>query len=135
MSNTRRNPRVRVALAVIARNEEQFIAGCLDSVRPFIDEIVVLDTGSTDRTVEIARAHGARVEHFRWINDFGAARNAAVDAVTADWVLMLDADDRLTPESGPVLPQLPYRLPSHCHGYTMRIDSVHVVDTGEMAVG
>jgi glycosyltransferase involved in cell wall biosynthesis len=135
MSNTKRSPRVRVALAVIARNEEQFIAGCLDSARPFVDEIVVLDTGSTDRTVEIARAHGARVEHFTWCNDFAAARNVAIDAVTTDWVLMLDADERLTPESGPLLHQLPDLLPPNCHGFTMRIDSVHVVDTGEMSVG
>jgi tetratricopeptide (TPR) repeat protein len=135
MSKTRRKPRVRVALAVIARNEEEFIAGCLDSARPFVDEMVVLDTGSTDRTEEIARAHGARVEHFTWCNDFGAARNAAIDAVTADWVLMLDADERLAPESGPLLHQLPDLLPPNCHGFTMRIESVHVVDTGEMAVG
>jgi tetratricopeptide (TPR) repeat protein len=135
MSNSKRSPRVRVALAVIARNEEEFIAGCLDSARPFVDEIVVIDTGSTDRTVEIARAHGARVEHFTWCNDFSAARNAAIDAVTANWVLMLDADERLTPESGPLLHQLPDRLPPNCHGFTMRIDSVHVVDSGEMVVG
>ena len=103
MSKTRKSsPRVRVALAVIARNEEEFIAGCLDSARAFVDEIVVLDTGSTDRTIEIARAHGARVEHFTWCDNVGAARNAAVDAVTADWVLMLDADEILAPESGPV---------------------------------
>jgi tetratricopeptide (TPR) repeat protein len=135
MSNTKRSPRVRVALAVIARNEEQFIAGCIDSARAFVDEIVVVDTGSTDRTVEIAQAHGARVEHFAWCNDFSAARNVAIDAVTADWVLMLDADEQLTPASGPLLHQLPDLLPSTCHGFTMRIDSVHVVDTGEMAVG
>jgi glycosyltransferase involved in cell wall biosynthesis len=135
MSNTKRSSRVRVALAVIARNEEQFIAGCLDSARPFVDEIVVLDTGSTDRTVEIARAHGARVEHFTWCNDFSAARNVAIDAVTTDWVLMLDADECLTPESGPLLHQLPGLLPANCHGFTMRIDSVHVVDSGEVAVG
>jgi tetratricopeptide (TPR) repeat protein len=136
MSKTlKSNARVRVALAVIARNEEEFIAGCLDSARAFVDEIIVLDTGSTDRTVEIARAHGARVEHFEWCNDFAAARNAAVDHVTADWVLMLDADERLAPESGALLHQLPALLPAKCHGYTMRIESVHVVDTGEMSVG
>lgn len=133
MPKNKRSQRPRVALAVIARDEEQFIADCLDSARPYVDDVVVLDTGSTDRTVEIARAHGARVEHFTWCDDFSAARNAAIDATHADWVLMLDADERLVPESGPLLRQLPPLLPADCHGYTMRIDSVHVADTGEMA--
>ena len=86
-----------IALCVIAKNEEEYLADCLDSARPFVDEIVVVDTGSTDRTVEIARAHGARIEHFTWINDFAAARNFAIEAATKDWILMLDADERLEP--------------------------------------
>ncbi len=134
MSKKKSTSRLRIALAVIARNEEQFIGGCLDSARPYVDEMVVLDTGSTDRTEDVAREHGARVAHFTWINDFGAARNAAIDAVNADWVLMLDADERLVPEAGPLLRQLTKVLPANCHGYTMRIDSVHVVDSGEMVV-
>ena len=102
-NRTKSSRRLTVALCVIARDEEQFIGDCIDSARPFVDEVIVLDTGSLDRTREIAREHGARVEHFTWCDDFAAARNAAVDAVKTDWILMLDADERLAPEGGPLL--------------------------------
>ena len=81
-----------ISACVIARNEEDHLGRCLDSVRGIVDEIVVVDTGSTDRTVEIARERGARVFHFTWINDFSAARNQLLRHATGDWVLVLDAD-------------------------------------------
>ena len=83
-----------LALCVIARDEEQFIGDCVASARPYVDEVVVVDTGSTDRTREVARHHGARIVDFAWCDDFSAARNAAIDAATSDWILMLDADER-----------------------------------------
>src|SRR5208282_3540864 len=63
------------------------------------DQLIVVDTGSTDRTVEIAKAHGAEVHRFDWCDDFSAARNAALERARGDWVLMLDADEELPPES------------------------------------
>jgi len=83
----------RLALVMIARDEARCIARCLDSVRPHVDAMIVLDTGSTDDTVEIARACGATVHHFAWCDDFAAARNAALDHSDADWNLILDADE------------------------------------------
>jgi O-antigen biosynthesis protein len=115
--------RSSIAVCVIARDEERFLVGCLESVRPFVDEIVVLDTGSLDGTVDIARALGARVETFVWRDDFAAARNAAIELATADWIFMLDADERLEPESGPVLRDLPRRMPADVHGACPRIES------------
>jgi glycosyltransferase involved in cell wall biosynthesis len=115
--------RSTIALCVIARDEERFIRGCLESARPFVEEIVVLDTGSLDGTAEMARALGARVETFVWHDDFAAARNAAIEAATADWILMLDADERLEPASGPVLRDLPRRMPADVHGACPRIES------------
>jgi glycosyltransferase involved in cell wall biosynthesis len=112
-----------IALCVIAKNEEEFLAGCLESARAFVDEIVVLDTGSTDRTREIAREHGARVEEFEWCNDFGAARNAAIDQATADWILMLDADECLRPEAGPLLGYIAAGLPDNLCGYVVEIEN------------
>jgi glycosyltransferase involved in cell wall biosynthesis len=94
-----RRPRPRLAVCMIAKNEAEFIVGAVDSVRGFADEIIVVDTGSTDATVELARGAGAQVEHFAWIGDFSAARNASLAYATADWVLCLDADERLTRES------------------------------------
>jgi glycosyltransferase involved in cell wall biosynthesis len=83
----------RLALVMIARNEARCIARCLDSVRSHVDAMIVLDTGSTDDTVAIARACGATVHHFSWCDDFSAARNAALEYSDADWNLILDADE------------------------------------------
>lgn len=82
-----------ISLAMIVRNEAAVLARCLASVRDAVDEIVVVDTGSTDGTVEIARGLADRVLHIEWPGDFAAARNAAFDAARGEWVFWLDADD------------------------------------------
>ena len=87
--------RNQIALVMIARNEARSIARCLRSVQPWVDEMIVLDTGSTDDTVMIAESLGARVHHFTWCDDFSAARNAALELSDADWNLVLDADEWL----------------------------------------
>lgn len=96
---------MKLSLCAIAKNEEIALPKCLSSVKDVVNEIVVLDTGSTDRTVEIAREFGAKVYHFDWCNDFSAARNQALNYVTGDWILVLDADETLTPEIVPHLQQ------------------------------
>lgn len=73
--------------------------GCLQSVLEVMDEIIVVDTGSTDRTVEIAREHGARVFEYVWNDDFSAARNESLEHATGDWIFQIDADERLDPDS------------------------------------
>jgi hypothetical protein len=78
---------------LIARDEEAVLDRCLTSLRGLVDEIVVVDTGSTDRTADIARAHGATVGHFAWTNDFAAARNHALELATTPWRLVIDADE------------------------------------------
>ena len=85
----------RLSVCLIAKNEEQFLAQCLKSVRGLAQQIIVVDTGSTDRTVEIAQEFGAEIYSFTWCDDFAAARNAALQHATGDWVLMLDADEEL----------------------------------------
>ncbi len=86
---------MRTCLVVIARDESARIERLLNSVRPWVDEMLVLDTGSVDATPALAAACGARVEHFSWCDDFSAARNAALDAAAADWHVLLDADEWL----------------------------------------
>lgn len=86
-----------VSLCMIVKNEEKNLADCLASVGDFASEVIIVDTGSTDRTVEIARASGARVEYFAWIDDFSAARNESIRYATGDWIFWMDADDRLAP--------------------------------------
>jgi glycosyltransferase involved in cell wall biosynthesis len=85
----------KLALVMIARDEARCIERCLDSVRAHVDEMLVLDTGSSDGTPEIARRAGARVASFAWCDDFAAARNAALALADADWSLVLDADEWL----------------------------------------
>ena len=80
---------------MIVRDEELFLGECLASIQPFVDEIVVVDTGSQDNTKAIAREYGARVSDFVWHDDFAAARNCAIDQATGDWILYIDADERL----------------------------------------
>jgi glycosyltransferase involved in cell wall biosynthesis/cytochrome c-type biogenesis protein CcmH/NrfG len=87
----------RLTVCVIAKNEERFIKQCLTSVKSIADQLLLLDTGSMDNTVEIARSLGAEVQNFSWCDDFAAARNAALAHARGDWVLMLDADEELAP--------------------------------------
>ena len=79
---TKLGEKARVSLTMIVRNEEKNLSTCLESVRGVFDEIVVVDTGSTDRTIEIARSFGAKVFEFAWIDSFAAARNEALSRAT-----------------------------------------------------
>jgi tetratricopeptide (TPR) repeat protein len=88
---------------LITRNEERFLGRCLDSIRSFAHQIIVVDTGSTDWTRDIAARYGAEVYSFPWRDDFSAARNAALERATGDWILMLDADEELMPDQHSVL--------------------------------
>ena len=86
---------VLVTACLIVKNEEQMLGACLESVRDAVDEIVVYDTGSNDRTVQIAREAGATVVEGEWEDSFAVARNAALRHATGEWVLSIDADERL----------------------------------------
>ena len=83
---------------MIVRNEAERLGACLDSLQGLVDETVVVDTGSTDATVAIAEARGAKVHSFTWVDDFAAARNESLRQCSGDWVLVLDADERLDAE-------------------------------------
>jgi hypothetical protein len=93
-SSDDRAPTPTLSAALIVRNEERFLEGCLASIRDIADEIVVVDTGSTDRTREIARDAGARVHELAWCDDF-AARNHALGLARGEWILYIDADERV----------------------------------------
>jgi len=89
---------MKLSLCMIVRDEEADLPACLESVKGVVDEICIVDTGSTDRTVAIAEGYGARVEHFTWCDDFSAARNASLAMAEGDWILVLDADEFLATE-------------------------------------
>ena len=110
----------KVALVMIVRNEAPRIVRALASVANCVDEMVVLDTGSTDATVALARSAGARVGHFEWCDDFAAARNAALKLAGADWNVVIDADEWIA-EAGVELLALRHTQPDFVG--TLRVDS------------
>ncbi|MGF1568949.1 MAG: tetratricopeptide repeat protein [Nodosilinea sp.] len=95
-----------ISLCMIVKDEASTLGQALASVKGIVDEIIVVDTGSTDGSQAIAAAHGARVYPFTWVNDFAAARNASLGYATGDWVLVLDADEVLCPAGAEVLRRL-----------------------------
>jgi glycosyltransferase involved in cell wall biosynthesis len=88
---------------MIVKNEQDCLGRCLESVRDHVDEIIIVDTGSTDRTVEIAKSYGARIYHHPWENDFSKHRNQSLSYATGDWIFQLDADEELFAEDGSLL--------------------------------
>ena len=109
----------RLALSMIVRNGGKDLIHCLESVRGIADEIVIADTGSTDSSMAVAQQFGATVIHVPWTNDFAAARNAALEPVTAEWVLSLDADEQLDDLARK---QIPSALQAeNIHGYLVTI--------------
>lgn len=95
-----------LSLCMIVKDEEEFLPKCLESVKDVVDEMVIVDTGSTDRTVEIARAYGAKVYHHPWQDSFSEARNYGLQFARCDWILQLDADEELAREDAPLLKEI-----------------------------
>ena len=93
-------------MCMIVKNEETMLPRCLDSIKDWVDEIVVVDTGSTDRTVAIAERYGATVYHHPWENDFSKHRNQSLSYATGDWILILDADEEIKNGHGPHIRQI-----------------------------
>jgi len=85
--------RSTICACLIVKNEEELLPNCLESIRGWVDDIVVVDTGSTDRTVEIAREYGAKVYFKEWEGSFSKARNYSISKATGDWILYIDADE------------------------------------------
>ena len=85
-----------ISLCMITKNEDLFLEQCLNSVKNLVDEIIIVDTGSTDRTKEISRKFTDNVFDFEWCDDFSAARNESLKHATGDWILVLDADETIS---------------------------------------
>ena len=95
-----------LGLSMIAKNEAHTLRMCLESVKGIVSQIVVVDTGSSDDTCQIAREFGATTISVPWENDFAKARNAALNAMHTDWVLVLDADEELDQNAAKKIPAL-----------------------------
>ncbi len=92
-----------LSACMIVKDEEEFLPQCLDSIKDVVDELIIVDTGSTDRTVEIAESYGARVYHHPWKGSFSEARNHSIKYATCDWILQIDADEKLEAGDIPAL--------------------------------
>ena len=84
-----------LAILILTRNEEENIVSVVENAKKCTDEVIIIDSGSTDWTVDLAKEHGAKVSFRAWTDDFSAQRNFALEQTNADWVLYLDADERL----------------------------------------
>ena len=88
---------LKLSLCMIVKNEQEDLPKCLEAVKKFVDEIIIMDTGSTDKTKEVAKKFTKNVFDFKWKNDFAAARNESLKHATGDWILCLDADEVISP--------------------------------------
>src|SRR5262249_12474244 len=112
--------RPRVSLTMIVRNEEANLPACLTSAADLVDELIVVDTGSTDGTKAVANRFGARVHDFPWVDSFAAARNESLRHATGDWIFWLDADDRLDEDNRQSLRRLSAGLHWENAAYAMK---------------
>ncbi|MGH7718635.1 MAG: glycosyltransferase family 2 protein, partial [Gemmatimonadaceae bacterium] len=115
---------LRLSAFLIVHDEERHLPDCLASLRGLADEIVVLDDGSTDATVDIARAAGATVSH-RPFDDYGHQKQAALELTTGEWVLSVDADERVTPALAEAI-RAAIASPAAADGYWVRRDLLYL---------
>lgn len=112
---------ITISPCIIVKNEEGVIRRCLESVKGIVDEINIVDTGSTDRTKEIVTQFTDRVFNFTWIDDFSAARNFAFQQATKEYILWLDADDLLLESDQELFLNLKQTLDSRSYFYSKRL--------------
>ncbi len=117
-----------VSLCMIVKNEERTIERCLNSVVNVMDEIIIIDTGSTDRTKELCSGYTEKIYDFEWINDFSAARNYSYSFASMDYIMWLDADDILLPEDNIRLLELKKNLSPEVTAVMMKYNTG--IDTG-----
>ena len=108
-----------LGLCMIVKNEEKVIGRCLESVKDLFDEIVIVDTGSTDKTKEIVSKYTDKIYDFKWINDFSAARNYSFSKSTCDFIMWLDADDVVYEKDLIKLKEEKKKLDINIEGYRM----------------
>lgn len=127
--------KIHLSLCMIVRDNAGTIKACLESIRPWVDEMIVVDTGSVDQTPEIAARLGARVFHFPWCDSFSAARNESLRHARGQWIFWMDSDDTITAEQGRKLRQLAYQdVPADSMAYVLQVHCPGPGDDGQAEI-
>lgn len=118
----RSSPGTSISLCMIVKNEQAYLGPCLNAIKNLVDEIIVVDTGSSDRSADIARVYGAQVFTRQWQDDFSVARNASLGKAHGDWILILDADEVIAPQDFAALKQmvLPHKENPRAYSFQTR---------------
>ena len=95
-----------LSVCIIVKNEHEFLPICLNSINGLADELIIVDTGSTDKTRDIAKQYSAKVRDFKWVNDFSKARNFSIQQATGEWIFVIDADETINPGDIPKIKKL-----------------------------
>ncbi len=117
------SPKIQLSLCMIVKNEEKNLSSCLESVKDIVDEMIIVDTGSSDNTIQIARKFGAEIHHFKWCDDFSAARNESIEFAKGKWILWMDADEQFDENSKEELKTI-LKLPQHPMGVNVTIKNL-----------
>lgn len=128
------NSNILATLSMIVKNEEKHLAGCIESIIEVVDEVVIIDTGSTDRTKEIAQKYGAKLFDFEWKDDFALARNESLKHSNGRWIIYLDADERIVYPDQKTLRRMLEEAPPNIGGFYCIIESEHFQMDGSTEV-
>ena len=115
---------MKISLCMIIKDEEKYIADCLNSAKVYCDEIIIVDTGSSDRSIDICQKYTSKIYNYKWNNDFSAARNFSIDKAGGDWILVLDADEILKISSAIELTEFLKKLPQNIFGLQFKIINI-----------
>ena len=123
---------MQISACVIVKNEAENISTCLESVQKIVQQIIVVDTGSTDHTVDLAKKYGAEVYHYEWNNDFSAAKNFALGKAKGDWVIFLDADEYISAETAGNVPNIIKQYGKGCDGFITHMSNIDLDDDNRL---
>jgi glycosyltransferase involved in cell wall biosynthesis len=123
---------MQISACLIVKNEAANISTCLDSIRKIVQQIIVVDTGSTDNTVELVKTYGAEIYQYEWKNDFSAAKNFALAKAKGEWIIFLDADEYISAETAANVPGIIKQYGKLCDGFITHMSNIDIDDDNKL---
>lgn len=117
---------MKISACIVVKNEEANLRVCLDCIKDIVDEMIVVDTGSTDQTIAVAEKYGTQVYRYEWQDDFALAKNFALDKSEGDWIIFLDADEYFTAETVKNIPDVIAKHQHECDGFLTQMVNIDV---------